>query len=163
MAQGSNEHRMVFDIRGRRGVVIKVVYAILALLMVASLFLVTGAINIGSILGTTTTGESAQQNFEKQATSIEARLAKEPESDKLLGNLTQTRINTINVMLAAEPTSAGEVEEIEHQLALASEDWSKYLASTSEPSPALAAQAAAKLFQMAELSTTGPEALEDVK
>ena len=59
MAQGSNEHRMVFDIRGRRRHVVKVVYAILAILMAASLFLVTGAINIGSILGTSSSGESA--------------------------------------------------------------------------------------------------------
>src|ERR1700761_2336872 len=98
MAQGSNEHRMVFDIRGRRGVVIKVVYAILALLMVASLFLVTGAINIGSILGNSNTGESAQSAFEKQAASIEAKLVKEPESETLLANLTRTRINTSSAM-----------------------------------------------------------------
>ena len=46
MAQGNNEHRMVFDIRGRRRHVVKFVYAILAILMAGSLFLVTGAINI---------------------------------------------------------------------------------------------------------------------
>ncbi len=52
MAQGNNEHRMVFDIRGRRRHVVKAVYAILAILMAASLFLVTGAINLNSIFGT---------------------------------------------------------------------------------------------------------------
>ena len=49
MASGDGEHRMVFDIRGRRRHVVKVVYAILAVLMGLSLFLVTGAVNIGSI------------------------------------------------------------------------------------------------------------------
>ena len=42
MAQGGKEHRMVFDIRGRRKHVVKVVYAVLAVLMGASLFLVVG-------------------------------------------------------------------------------------------------------------------------
>ena len=51
MADG--ERRMLFDIRGRRKHVVKVVYAILALLMGASLFLVVGPVNIGSLLGNT--------------------------------------------------------------------------------------------------------------
>ena len=41
---------MVFDIRGRRRHVVKVVYAILAVLMGASLFLVVGPVNIGEPL-----------------------------------------------------------------------------------------------------------------
>ena len=41
---------MVFDIRGRRKHVVKVVYAILALLMGASLFLVVGPVNIAGLL-----------------------------------------------------------------------------------------------------------------
>ncbi len=41
------ERRMLFDIRGRRKHVVRVVYAILALLMGASLFLVVGPFNIG--------------------------------------------------------------------------------------------------------------------
>ena len=45
----SDEHRMVFDIRGKRRHVVKFVYAILAILMGASLFLVTGAVSLGSL------------------------------------------------------------------------------------------------------------------
>ena len=54
MASGG-ERRMVFDTRGRRKHVVRVVYAILAVLMGASLFLVVGPINIGSLLGNSTT------------------------------------------------------------------------------------------------------------
>jgi hypothetical protein len=164
MAQGSNEHRMVFDIRGRRRHVVKFVYAILALLMFGSLFLVTGAVNIGSILGTSSSGESAASSLEKQAENIEVKLAKSPGDENLLANLARTRVSATNALISG---GAGEsqsgVEEVEHQLALASEDWSEYLAATSEPSPGLAIQVAPALFQKAELSTTSAEALEDVK
>jgi hypothetical protein len=164
MAQGRDEHRMVFDIRGRRRHVVKFVYAILALLMFGSLFLVTGAVNISSIFGSGTSGESAASSFEKQAENIEAKLVKSPGDEDLLANLTRTRINVSNALLtggAAE--SASGVEEYEHQLALASEDWSEYLAATSEPSPGLAIQVAPALFQQAELSTSAAAALEKVK
>jgi hypothetical protein len=164
MAQGRDEHRMVFDIRGRRRHVVKFVYAILALLMFGSLFLVTGALNISSILGSSSSGESAASSLEKQAEAIEAKLAKSPGDEDLLASLTRTRVNVSNAMLtagAAESTSG--VEEYEHQLALTSEDWSNYLAATSEPSPGLAIQVAPALFQQAELSTSSAAALEKVK
>ena len=44
MADG--ERRMLFDIRGRRKHVVRVVYAILAILMGASLFLVVGPVRL---------------------------------------------------------------------------------------------------------------------
>jgi hypothetical protein len=163
MARGSDEHRMVFDIRGRRGVAVKVVYAILALLMVASLFLVTGAININSIFGNGSSGESAVSSFQKQSEAIEAKLAKEPEAENLLANLTRTRINTANAMITGGASGQSGVEEVSQELAQASEDWSKYLEAADEPSPGLAIQAAPALFQLAELSSGGAKALENVK
>ena len=49
---GKDQRRMVFDIRGRRKNVVKVVYAALAILMGASLILVAGpGINFGSLFG----------------------------------------------------------------------------------------------------------------
>jgi DNA repair ATPase RecN len=163
MARGSNEHRMVFDIRGRRGVVVKIVYAILALLMVASLFLVTGALNIGSILGSASTGENAVSAFEKEAEKYEEKLEKKPGDETLLGNLTRARINTANTMLNTA-TKQSEVEEIKQQLAFVSEDWSEYVKATGgEPSEGLAIQAAPALFQLAELSSSTTEAVENVE
>jgi hypothetical protein len=162
MAQ--EEHRMVFDIRGRRRHVVKFVYAILAILMAASLFLVTGAININSIFGSGSSGESAASSFEKQAENIEAKLVKSPEDEDLLANLTRTRINTANSMITnGEAESAGGLESVKQQYALASEAWSKYLNAASEPSAGLAIQTAPALFQMAELSSNSEEALENVK
>jgi len=164
MAQGNNEHRMVFDIRGRRRHVVKFVYAVLAVLMVASLFLVTGAINLNSIFGTSSSGESAAQVAEKQAVAIEQRIAKEPAKEEvLLGNLTRARITVANSMISAGVSSESEVEEVRTQLNKASEDWSKYLAATKEPSPGVASIVAPAMFQLAEISTSTDQALENVK
>jgi hypothetical protein len=155
---------MLFDIRGRRRHVVKAVYAILAVLMAASLFLVTGALNIGSILGTTSSGESATKSLEEQDTRIEAKLAKTPGDENLLLNLTRTRINVVNTMIT---NGAGEsqdgVEEVKQELALASEAWSEYQGAANEPSAGLAIQVAPALFQLAEISSNGEESLENVK
>jgi hypothetical protein len=162
MAQ--DEHRMVFDIRGRRRHVVKFVYAILAILMAGSLFLVTGAINLNSIFGTSTTGESAAASFEKQAENIEAKLAKTPGDENLEANLTRTRVNASNALInEGKLESQDGFEEVTQQLALVSEGWSKYVAAASEPSAGLAIQVAPALFRMAEYSSGGEEALENVK
>ena len=163
MAQGSKEHRMLFDIRGRRRHVVKVVYAILAILMAASLFLVTGAININSILGTSSSGESATSSLEQQAERIEAKLVKTPEDEGLLANLTRTRINIANTMVTggAFESESGQ-EEVKHQLALASEAWSDYAEASGEPAAGIAVQASPALFQLAQLSTTNAEAEANV-
>ena len=44
-----------------------------------------------------------------------------------------------------------------------SDDWSKYVDAAAEPSAGLAVQVSPALFQLAELSTSGEEALENVK
>jgi hypothetical protein len=163
MAQ--DEHRMVFDIRGRRRHVVKVVYAILAILMALSLFLVTGVFNPNTLFGSGSSGESAASTFEKQAETIETRLAKTPDDEALMVNLTRTHINAANARLtsAQENGSQGEAEEAKHQLALASESWSKYLEATKEPSAGVAIQVAPALFQLAEFSSSVEESLENVK
>jgi hypothetical protein len=162
MAQ--DEHRMVFDIRGRRRHVVKAVYAILAILMAASLFLVTGVFNPNTLFGSGSGGESAATSFEKQAENIEAKLAKTPGDEALMANLTRTRINAANSMITnGEGQSQDGVEKIKHQLALSSEDWSNYVDVASEPSAGLAIQVAPALFQLAEISTNAEESLENVR
>jgi hypothetical protein len=76
MADG--ERRMLFDIRGRRKHVIRVVYAILALLMGTSLFLVVGPVNIGQLLGNSTTTSNSTGIFDEEAERIEERLRGRP-------------------------------------------------------------------------------------
>jgi hypothetical protein len=161
MAQ--DEHRMVFDIRGRRRHVVKAVYAILAILMAASLFLVTGVFNPNTLFGGSS-GESAAKTFEEQATRIEGKLTKTPGDEALMANLTRARINAANAMISNEEAQSQDgFEALKHQLALASEDWSNYLDSVKEPSAGLAIQVAPALFQLAEISSSGNESLENVK
>ncbi|MGE5408909.1 MAG: hypothetical protein ACM3NV_09870 [Syntrophothermus sp.] len=157
MASGGKEHRMVFDIRGRRGVVIKVVYAALALLMGLSLFLVVGPVNINALLGNGGGGSSsAAQPYEEQAERLEAKLRKSPEDEELLAALTRARINagTGSVEEGPEGQTVYTTETIQ-QYQLASEAWSDYLKATKEPSPALAQVIAPILATLAEASSTG--------
>lgn len=158
MAQNEGERRMVFDIRGKRRHVVKVVYAILAILMGASLFLVVGPVNIGEILGGSSASNAAEQ-FEDRAVSIERELRKDPENADLLLALARQRIYAGNALVAINPET-GEVQptvESRQQLEQASSAWSEYLKSTEEPASNGAQVIAPALFSLAQTSTTGGE------
>src|SRR5690349_20494417 len=86
---------MLFDIRGRRKHVVRVVYAILALLMGASLFLVVGPFNIGNLIGNGSS-TSAAKVLQEQAERTEEKLRREPENETLLMALTRQRITAAN-------------------------------------------------------------------
>lgn len=156
------ERRMLFDIRGRRKNVVKVVYAILALLMGLSLFILAGP--IGNIFNTGGTVDAADQ-FEDQATRIERELKKNPEDPDLMLNLTRARINAGNASAEINPETgvAAYTPESRQQLALASEAWSKYLKVADEPNPAGAQLAASALFGLAQTARTGVEASANVR
>ncbi|HET7510698.1 MAG TPA: hypothetical protein VFJ65_10665, partial [Solirubrobacterales bacterium] len=83
MASGGKENRMVFDIRGRRRNVVKVVYALLAVLIGLSLFLVVGGLNISELFNGSATVEAGKE-FEATAARLERELKKEPEEPKKL-------------------------------------------------------------------------------
>jgi hypothetical protein len=164
VASSGNERRMVFDIRGRRRHVVKFVYAILALLMGASLFLVVGPVNIGSLLGNNESS-SASGALIEQAENVERKVRKEPKNPDLLLALTKARINAGNSMAEVNPeTGAAEITgEGRVQLEQASEAWSRYLKATDEPSPGAAQQAASMLFGLASTSRTIPETEANVQ
>ncbi len=164
MASSGGERRMVFDIRGRRKHVVKVVYAILALLMGASLFLVVGPVNIGGLFGNSETSNAAAQ-LEEQAQRIERKLSKSPEDAELLLSLTRARISAGNSLAEANPETGAVVQtpESHQQLEKASEAWSRYLKATDEPSAGSATLAAPMLFSLAETSRTVPEAEANVR
>lgn len=153
MAQKKNEqeHRMLFDIRGRRKNVVRVVYAILALLMGLSLFLVIGP-NVGGIFGTDGTSSEAAERFEDQADAIERKLQKDPDNPDLLLALTRQRIYAGNALSAINPETgtAQLTVDSRQQLDRASSAWSEYLEVAEEPSPAGAQLAAPMLFSLAE-------------
>jgi hypothetical protein len=160
MASGGKERRMVFDTRGRRRHVVKFVYGILALLMGASLFLVVGPVNIGSLLGTSNAVSSATAQFEEQSERIEHKLKKDPQDADLLLGLTRARVNIGN-SLATTNSGTGAVEfppESRHQLEEASETWTKYLKATDKPNPGGAQLMAQALFSLAQSSRSGAEA-----
>jgi hypothetical protein len=155
----NDEHRMVFDIRGKRRHVVKAVYAILAILMAASLFLVVGPVNIGSLLGNNTESSDLAQEYEQRAERFEAELKKQPADEELLAKLTKARMNAGQQLLATGPS--GEVVptvEARTQYLKASSAWSEYLKASDEPNANLAQQMGGMLFSLAEFSRTYLEA-----
>jgi hypothetical protein len=132
--------------------------------MGASLFLVVGPVNIGSLFGA---GESSNASgaLLEQAEKVERKVKKEPENADLLLNLTKARISAGNAMAAvnsetgaAEITSEGRV-----QLAKASEAWSKYLKATKEPTVGGAQLVAPMLFSLAQTAHSLPETEANVR
>jgi len=164
MAQGSKEHRMVFDIRGRRKHVVKVVYAVLAVLMGASLFLVVGPLNIGELFngGSGGGGGEIAKPYEEQAERLEAKLKKTPEDEQLLMGLTRARVTAGNSLLSSEPNEEDLTKALQ-QYQLGSSSWSEYLDATDEPSAGTAQLVAPALLSLAERSHTFEQAQRNVE
>lgn len=162
MASGKQEHKMLFDLRsGRRRGLVKVVYGVLAVLMGASLFLTVGPVNIGEIFGNGSgSSADAAQIYEEQAERLEVKLKKDPENPDLLLSLTRANINAGNAGVERNEQT-GEVAvttEAVESYQKADQAWTEYLDATKEPSAGLAQVVAPMLFQLAELSTSYPEA-----
>jgi hypothetical protein len=164
MASGDKEHRMLFDIRGKRRNVVKVVYAVLAVLMGLSLFLVTGAGSIGSLFGGGSEAGNGAVIYEEQAERLERKLVKSPEDPELLLALTRAQLNAGNqqVETNAEGRPVPTVESV-RQYREASETWSDYLKATKEPSPSGAQLMAPTFVTLAEASRSGPEFEENME
>ena len=162
MASGKQEHKMLFDLRsGRRRGMVKVVYGVLAVLMGASLFLTVGPVNIGEIFGNNSGGSTdAAQIYEEQAERLEVKLKKDPENPDLLLSLTRANVNAGNAGVERnEQTGETAVTpEAVESYQKADQAWTEYLKATDEPSPGLAQVVSPMLFQLAELSTSYPEA-----
>ena len=148
MAEG--ERRLVFDTGGKRKHVVRVVYAILALLMGGSLFLVVGPVNIGSLLGTSGT-TSASKVLDEQAERTEQKLRREPQNETLLLSLTRTRIAAGNSLTEVNPETGATAQTVEgrQELQQASEAWNRYLKLTKEPNPSAALLVAGAYFGLA--------------
>jgi hypothetical protein len=152
MAQGGKEHRMLFDIRGKRRHVVKVVYAILALLMGLSLFLVTGGLNLGSLFESANNVSSATKGLEEQTQRIQRKVRQDPQNPDLLLALTRAQINTGNTMLTTNSETGGLefTPEAQVEFEHASESWDRYLKTAEKPNPGAAAVVASTLFRLAE-------------
>ena len=161
MADG--ERRMLFDIRGRRKHVVKVVYAILALMMGASLFLVVGPVNIGSLLNTAGESNRNTEIFDEQIERTEQRLRKDPNNEDILISLTRARINAGRANSEVDQTSgeATVTAKARTEYEKANEAWTRYLKVVKgEPNPSLASLVAGTSFLLAQNSKTYGEAIE---
>lgn len=158
MARDDKEHKMLFDIRGRRKNVLKVVYAVLALLMGLSLFLTVGPFSISEIFNDTGASVDAAQPYEEQAERIEAKLQKDPENPDLLASLTRAHLSAGNSLVQVEANNERAMTpEAVQQYQLASDSWTKYLKATEEPSASIAQLIAPTFASLTELSETVSE------
>lgn len=159
----SGERRMLFDIRGRRKHVVRVVYAILALLMGASLFLVVGPFNVGNLIGNGST-TSAAKVLQEQAERTEAKLRREPESETLLLALTRERVSAANSLTEVNSETGATLltPEGRQELERGIEAWSSYLKQAKEPKPNAALLVSGGYFRLAESSTSFEEVVENV-
>jgi hypothetical protein len=148
----SGERRMLFDIRGRRKNVVRVVYAVLALLMGGSLFLTVGPFNLGELVGGGGTS-SAAEVLDEQVERIEGRLAKDPTDEALLLTLTRTRIAAGNAQTEEDPTTGARsiTPEAAAEFEAAQASWAQYLQQAgNDPSPTAAQLVAGMFFGQAE-------------
>lgn len=159
MAKGDKEHQMLFDLRGKRRNVVKVVYATLAVLMGLSLFLVIGGFNIAELFNSGTSTGDAAKPYEEQAERIEAKLKKDPEDPDLLLALTRANVNAGNAQVTL--TDSGErsfTTESIQQWEQAYQSWTEYLEAVDKPNPSLALLMSSTLLQLAELSRSFTQA-----
>jgi hypothetical protein len=163
MASGGKENRMTFDLRGRRRNAVKVVYAILAVLMGLSLFLVVGGFNLAELFNGSSSSNGGKE-FEATATRIERELKKEPEDPTKLLALTRARVNAANAYYAVGPEEERTpTTESIVQLNLASDSWSKYLKVSDEPIAGAAQLMAPNFILLAQHSKSLPEAQLNVE
>jgi hypothetical protein len=150
---------MLFDLRGgRRGSVVKVVYAVLAVLMGLSLFLVVGGLNIAELFNSNGSVGSAAEPYEEQADRIVVKLKKDPENPDLLLSLTRAQINAGNANSTRE--ASGQVILTPDALQAyqeADQSWSDYLKATDEPNSSLAQLVAPMMVSLAETATSYPQ------
>lgn len=154
---------MLFDLRGgRRRSMVKVVYAVLAVLMGASLFLTVGPLNIGELFSNTGSTGGAAEPFEEQAERIQAKLRRDPGDEQLLVSLARSQILAGNSLLSLEASEDDLVRALQ-QYQQASNTWSEYLKAAKEPSASTAQLMAPALVTLAERSRSLPEAATNIE
>jgi hypothetical protein len=159
VAKGDKEHKMLFDLQGgHRRKVVKVVYAVLAVLMGLSLFLVVGGLNIAELFNGSNSAGNPAQAYEEQADRIEVKLKKDPESPNLLLSLTRAQINAGNAQYGEEGGQRVLTTESVQSFQEADQSWSEYLKATDEPNPGLAQLVGPMMLTLAETSSSYTQA-----
>jgi hypothetical protein len=149
----SGEHRMVFDLRGKRKRLVQVVYVLLALLMTTSLFFVVGPVNLNGLIGS---GGGGSTNFDDQAQQIEQKLAKDPKNPKLLASDVRARYTAGNAQIQFDPSTGqptGLTQGAVDDFNKSGDAWLRYVKVTKKPDPNVAQLAATALLYSAATST----------
>ena len=148
------EHRMLFDLRGRRKRVIQVIYVLLAIIMAASLLVIglPGGINPFSNSGQNS--DLAEISIQR-AENLEARLVAEPNNPNAQAELIRARVaagRSLTEIAENGTTIVG--AEAKTQYDLAAQAWEKYLRLTrNQPDPTVAQLMSGTLFALAQGST----------
>jgi hypothetical protein len=124
----SSEHKMLFDVRGRRRRVIQVVYATLAILMGASLFLAVGPVSLTDVIGTGGSGDAGSA-FDDQIERVEKQLAKDPQNEELLLRDFRLRTQAANAEVETDPATGAQTisEEGFEDFRRAGDLWIRYI------------------------------------
>ncbi len=149
------EHRMLFDLRGRRKRVIQVIYVILAVLMAASLLVIgmPGGLNPFSSGGSVVSQDAADLAL-KRADSLEARLQANPNNENAQVELIRARITAGNSLVEVGDGGQQTVgDKAKAQYDLAADAWSRYLRNTKNPDPSVALLMANTFFSISQGST----------
>jgi hypothetical protein len=162
----SSEHRMLFDLRGRRKRVIQVAFGGLALLMALSLFTVTGGANLEDLFGGNSGTSSSGSVFDDQVQRLERQLKKNPNDPTLLTQLTRTSFNAGNAGIQRDPTS-GQLTSIP-QSAIddfnkAGDAWQRYLKTNPSKPDVNAAQLAAQALLYSAATSTAIDFPPNIK
>lgn len=157
MAARGGERRLVFDVRGRRRHVVRVVYAILALLMMSSLFFVVGPFNVGSLFGRGGT-TSAAKIWDEQAERIERRLARDPKNAAILLSLARTRFLAGNARVERDPVTTeikGIPPESRAEYEKGLNAWDRYLKQTGGKASPVVAETTAGVYNSLAVYSSG--------
>jgi hypothetical protein len=167
--KGGGEHRMLFDLRGRRKRVIQVIYTGLAVLMAGGLVLfgiggeVSGGLLDGLGIGNGSAGDSTLGD---QADRLDQKLQRRPNDEALLLAATRTRISYGNTLAEVDPTTGQPTitSEARDQYEMAADTWARYLkVSKGQKSAGVALLVANALFTLAQSDTTADAIDADVK
>ncbi len=151
------EHRMLFDLRGRRKRVIQVIYVILAILMAASLVVIglPGGLNPFNSGNTSVSKDAAEANIER-AENLQQKLQAQPNNEKVAVELIRARFSAGQSLYSTD-SNTGQTsitDDATTQLEMAAETWTKYLKMTKdEPEPDVAQLMAQVLFTLSQGST----------
>lgn len=152
----SDEHRMLFDLRGRRKRVIQVVYALLAILMAASLFVAVGPFSITDAFNTGGGGGDARDVFADRIERLERKLRRNPDDQTALAQLTIAYYSAGNAGIERDPAGqpTGISEEAVTDFDRAGDTWQRYLKTDpGEPNPTAAQLAAQSMLYAASAGT----------